>query len=124
MKPTDYASYKTQSTAVIHFSLVSVSKQGQVILSAPLFCSWTLCNNSVMLRKKTQVSIAAWSSGRKCSFLLLPLGFFAQSWPEASVGFSVAAPVSGSPAGRNPSHVLGLQLAPKCQNTDAREINK
>lgn len=75
-------------------------------------------------KKKTQVSFAALSSGRKRSFLLLPLGFFAQSWPEASVGSSVVAPVSVSPAGRNPSHVLGLQLAPKCQNTDEREINK
>ncbi len=62
------------------------------------------------------------------SFLLLPLGFSAQSRAEASADSSAAVPVSGSLAERNLSRVLGPQLVPGHQNKHRTErdtrINK
>lgn len=55
------------------------------------------------------------------TFLLLPLGFFAQSRSVASVGSSAAAPASGSPAGRNPSRVRGPQLVPEHRDECGKE---
>lgn len=54
----------------------------------------------------------------KKSFLLLPLDFFVQSSSDASADSLAAALVSGSPAGRSPSHVLGPQLAPGERKAD------
>lgn len=69
------------------------------------------------------MSINIRSSGRELSFLLLPLGFFAQSQSAASVGSSAVVPVSGSPAGRNLSRALGPQLVPKCRHKARVERN-
>lgn len=59
---------------------------------------------------------------------MLPHGFFALSQFAASVGSSAVAPVSGSPAGRNLSRVLGPQLVPGGQDKDRtmrdRHMNK
>lgn len=80
-------------------------------------------HNSVMFRKRASLL----KPGEQ-SFLLLPLGFFAQSRPEASVDSSADVPVSGSPAGKNLSRVLGPQLVPGQRNKDRaerdRRINK
>lgn len=74
--------------------------------------------------RKQGFSFNGKSSVRERSFLPLPLGFFAQSQSAASVGSSAAVQVSGSPAGRNLSHVPGPQLVPEHQDKHRMERNR
>lgn len=84
---------------------------GQVILVALLFRCVT--NSSVLVGTTViWISNNDKPSGTGRTFSPLPLGFFARSRPAASAGSSAAVPVSGSPAGRNLSHVPGPQLVP------------
>lgn len=115
-------------SSVLHSQyLVSFFKAAQVIQPTLLFCYVT--PNLVFIATTVQnIGYLYYCNintpGRELSFLLLPLGFFAQSQSAASAGSSVAVPVSGSLAERNLSHVPGPQLAPENQHKCRVEKNR